>query len=677
MVNCVAWSSSQVGYARNPLPPPADMSQSPVPARTNTLAEPAPPRRRLTSLRARLAAIILLALLPAFLLLIAVATFERSRAAESAAAEQLALARLTRTRNLELISSTEQLMSWAALFPEVRVGDSAACTRRLNQLLELLSDYRGMSVAERDGSTNCIAAPEPVTTTLQMADQLYFRRVMESGRFAVGGLDIGTVSRRPNITFGMPIFGDDGQITRVLGAGIDVDGLNRRLIGANFPRDAVLNLADANGQIILHSSKPQEFIGRTFPMEQLLGDSSAKEGVEYATDLDGVRRQWAWSAVDYDGETVFYALVGYSDEHIFGGGRRTLLAGLLGLTIATLITLVVLRLSAESMIVRPIDKLVKVAKRMSEGDLRVRTGMADDPGEFGQLAATLDTMADALEVRIGENVRLLEEMTQLNEELEQRVAVRTRQLERSNTRLLESESELRRLSQELMQATELERERISREIHDQLGQMITAIKMEVSTLRRRIVAGSTGVTSKIDDIGALLDETVTLVRRISADLRPGVLDDFGLAAAAEGYLAEFEKRTGVGYALNLALDEKLILPNMATAVFRILQESLTNVTRHAEADHVTVDLRTQDHLLTLRVQDNGRGITPEEQSTRRSLGLLGMRERAGQLGGSLELIGLPDKGTTVVLQLPLDEQSATISSSSNGETDDTVKGSTA
>lgn len=615
-------------------------------------------------------------MLPAYLLLTGVATLERARAAESAATEQLALARLTRAQNLEMILSTEQLMSWAALFPEVSLGDRAACTRRLNELFKSLADYRGMSVSGLDGSTNCIAAPAPVSGTLQMADRPYFRNVMESERFAIGNLDIGAGLRRPDITFGMPIYGKDGQIARVLGATIDVDSLNRRLIGANFPKDALLILTDVNGQIILRSNNPEEYIGRNFLMEQLIGDGGAKEGVQYATGLDGIRRQWAWSAIDYGDETVFYVLVGYSDERIFGGVNRTLRAGLLGLTLITLVTMAAAWLSAETMIVRRIDKLVKVANRMHAGDLQARTGMANDPGEFGQLAATLDSLAASLAARIGENERLVVELTQLNAGLEQRVVVRTHQLEHTNMRLLESQGELRRLLQELMQATEHERERIAREIHDQLGQMLTAIKMEVSRLRRRVVAGGAGADTKIDDISALLDETVTMVRRISADLRPGLLDDFGLAAAAEAHLAEFDKRTKIGCTFNVALDEAPLLPDTATAVFRILQESLTNVARHAEADHVTVDLRTDDHLLTLRVQDNGRGITPEEQSTHRSLGLLGMRERAGQLGGSVELKGLPGEGTIVVLQLPLDKQSATVAPSSNGDIDDTVKDST-
>ena len=617
-------------------------------------------------MRARLAAIILLALLPAFLLLVVVASLERTRAANTAAAEQRALARLSRSQYMELISATEQLMAWAALFPEVRTGDGAACTQRLAQLYDSLEGYRGLSVSTMDGTSNCVVAESAITSSLQVGERDFFRNAVAKKRFAAGGMEIDAISGRPNINFGMPILGDDGQMTRVLGAALDVDTLNRRLTGIDVPADAVLILTDADGQVILRSEQPQAYIGRSFPLQELMQGKRASEGVASVAGLDGLERQYAWSTIELNGEDAFYAIVGYTEERIYGGIDRTLLASLIGLALVALVALVASWLSAETMIVRRIDQLVKVANRMREGDLQVRTGMRHDSGEFGQLAATLDSLAASLETRNQENEQLIAEMSALNVGLEQRVVVRTQQLQTSNARLLESQAELRRLSRQLMQATEQERTRISREIHDQVGQMITAIKMELSTLRRHVrteesLANSSGgadIHAKIDDISELLDEAVILVRRISTDLRPELLDDFGLVAAVEGHLAEFEKRTGIHHTFSHTLDEDLLLPSTATAVFRIMQESLTNVMRHAQASEVNVRLATEDGELTLRVQDNGRGITAEEQTTRTSLGLLGMRERAAQLGGTLEIAGAMGSGTTLVLQLPLSQQTA-------------------
>jgi signal transduction histidine kinase len=361
-------------------------------------------------------------------------------------------------------------------------------------------------------------------------------------------------------------------------------------------------------------------------------------------------------------------LVGYANERIFGGVERTLRASLIGLSIISLVALAAAWLGAESMIVNRISRIVAVADRMREGDLAVRTGMTDDTSEFGQLAVTLDSLAAALQERRSDNERLLGQMRLLNSELEERVVERTRQLVKSNERLLASQAELRRLSHQLMRATEQERTRISREIHDQLGQMLTAIKIELRSARRRLAdkegsalaaealapdALAVAVT-KLDDTSRMLDEMVVLVRRIAADLRPGLLDDFGLAAAVDWQLQEFRKVSGVEYTLDADLDESRLTPNQATAAFRILQESLTNVARHAHATAVDVQLSMDDHGLMLQVQDNGRGLPTDGSSRPRSLGLLGMRERAVELGGAVEISSASGQGTAVNLWLPLD-----------------------
>jgi signal transduction histidine kinase len=315
---------------------------------------------------------------------------------------------------------------------------------------------------------------------------------------------------------------------------------------------------------------------------------------------------------------------------------------------------------------------------MREGDLTVRTGMQDDTSEFGQLAATLDSLAAALHERRSDNERLLNQLRLLNTELEQHVAERTRQLVESNERLTASQAELRRLSHQLMRATEQERARISREIHDQLGQMLTAIKIELRSARRKLLdrngapledpeqllAGASYATAKLDDVTRMLDEMVVLVRRIAADLRPGLLDDFGLAAAVDWQLQEFSKLSGVSCALEAEIDESRLTPNQATAAFRILQESLTNVARHSQATEVRVQLRMDESGLRLLLQDNGRGLTPSEANRSRSLGLLGMRERAMELGGTVEISGSPGAGTAVQLWLPL--QVANEDAESNG-----------
>jgi len=224
---------------------------------------------------------------------------------------------------------------------------------------------------------------------------------------------------------------------------------------------------------------------------------------------------------------------------------------------------------------------------------------------------------------------------------------------------IRSRERLRSLAAHLQSVREEERTRMAREIHDEFGQMLTGFKMDLSWLDKRLgetktKVGRPALAEKVKSMSGLVDEMVRSVRRIAAELRPGVLDDLGLVAAIEWQVREFQKRTGIGCKLNTALDNVALPPELSTAVFRILQETLTNVARHAQASHLTVSLAANAKLLVLEVQDNGRGITEVERIHSKSFGLVGMRERAMILGGDFDIRGANGKGTTVTVSIPLD-----------------------
>lgn len=212
--------------------------------------------------------------------------------------------------------------------------------------------------------------------------------------------------------------------------------------------------------------------------------------------------------------------------------------------------------------------------------------------------------------------------------------------------------QLRALAARLQSVREEERKRVAREIHDQLGQALTAIKIDLSALVRELPADLRHQSKGTSSILKLVDETIQSVRRISTELRPGILDDLGLVAAVEWAGEEFEARTGTKCRLNLSEHGISIDPERATAVFRIFQETLTNVARHADASEIEVRLAKDDRDLTLEVHDNGRGIPEDKLSNGESLGILGMRERALLLGGEIIISGTPGKGTTVRVRIP-------------------------
>ena len=217
--------------------------------------------------------------------------------------------------------------------------------------------------------------------------------------------------------------------------------------------------------------------------------------------------------------------------------------------------------------------------------------------------------------------------------------------------------QLRALATHLQFIREEERSLIAREIHDELGQSLTGLKFDLFRLESMLATADSSslqmCRDKVQSMLELINSVIQIGRKIATELRPGILDDLGLVDALEWQAQEFQARTGIKCEFS-ALPEKLTLDsNRSTSLFRIFQETLTNVARHAQADLIQTDLQTQAGELHLTIQDNGRGITEEELNNPHSLGLLGMRERVMVFGGDIRISGQCGKGTTVTVRLPL------------------------
>jgi len=214
--------------------------------------------------------------------------------------------------------------------------------------------------------------------------------------------------------------------------------------------------------------------------------------------------------------------------------------------------------------------------------------------------------------------------------------------------------QFRALSAHVQSVREEERKRISREVHDELGQSLTAIKIELTWVMQRLSGVEEPIRRRIESALQMVVETMDSVRRIAAELRPGILDDLGLSAAIEWLAQEFQERTGITCEARLpALGDAGLDPEFVTATFRVFEEILSNIARHAHATRVEVRLMRSVDTVTLEVRDNGKGITDEQISNPKSLGLLGMRERTRLLGGRFAIHGQDGKGTTVIVQIPV------------------------
>ena len=221
-----------------------------------------------------------------------------------------------------------------------------------------------------------------------------------------------------------------------------------------------------------------------------------------------------------------------------------------------------------------------------------------------------------------------------------------------------SHEELRALAARLQAAGEEERTRLARKFHDDVGNSLVAIKMDLAWLNRRLPEVADGpsrpkLRERLESMSKMLAETIQTARETASELRPGVLDDLGLAAAVAWEARQFEERSGVKCTFTSTPEEMELDREQSTAVFRICQELLTNVARHADATLVSIVLKTHDDSLTLEASDNGKGIEKQQVAASTSLGILGMRERALALGGQFSISGTPGKGTTATVKIPL------------------------
>lgn len=269
-------------------------------------------------------------------------------------------------------------------------------------------------------------------------------------------------------------------------------------------------------------------------------------------------------------------------------------------------------------------------------------------------------------VDITERRRMEDDLADSRERLEKLVAVRTSELtdavakllaevvqrKRTEKELQASNRKLRDLAAHIIEVREENRADIAREIHDELGQALTALKFDAAWIANRLPAGADQLAARARGMGELIDATIGAVQRITAELRPPLLDELGLAEAIEWQAREFTARTGIPCRVVTDLDSLLPGQTVATPLFRIFQESLTNIIRHAGASRVAVMLSDRGRSLVLRIADNGGGVSRADLTSSRSFGVMGMAERAAGCGGTLRIRGREGVGTVVRVAIP-------------------------
>jgi signal transduction histidine kinase len=296
-------------------------------------------------------------------------------------------------------------------------------------------------------------------------------------------------------------------------------------------------------------------------------------------------------------------------------------------------------------------KLIRERARSRHTPIIFITGAYEDVGSVfrGYEVGAVDYIVKPLDPRvIKSKVSVFVELHAKNSALQREIA----QHKLTEQRLRESEENLRALAARVQSVREEEQIRIAREVHDGLGQALTGLKMDLTWLVGKLQTEQEPLVTKIGSMFLLIDETIHSVRKIASGLRPELLDEAGLAAAIGWHAKDFQQRTGIRCMVDVDSSSDGLDPERSTAVFRVFQEVLTNVARHANATRVDVSMWGDGGRFTLEVRDNGKGIAPGLIRDPKSLGLLGMRERMLPFDGQVEISGNRGKGTRVVVSLP-------------------------
>lgn len=693
--------------------------------------------------------LVLLALAPALAATLVSGLRNLRREKEEARAEVLRHAWLAAAEQAALVGAARQTLATLTELPEVREPADLECDALLARLLAEYPHYANIGVASAQGDIYCSALP--IAAPVKAAHRSWFRRVVETGDFAVGEFQIGTITKRASINFGFPIRDPSGSLLGVVFAALDLEWLGQSVTGTRLPEGGAFVLLDAAGTILTRVPDPARWTGRSAANDPLVATIlREREGVVEVAGLDGVRRLHAFTPVPGSGERLFVA-VGVSTDLAYAAARRSLAASLAALALGALLGLALARAGSEVLVLRTTRRLLAAIRGLAAGDLRARSGLTGTSGEFGAVGLAFDEMAEALERKEEERRRAAAEVLEASEafrvlfesspvaivgldrdrnvrawnpaaealfgwtreevlghpipivppegmpEFERRFAqvldgerlasfetrrrtksggavdvarwvaplrnlsgevvgavgmfLDVRDRKRAEEALRASHEQLRALAARLERAREEEKTRIARQVHDDLGQALTALKLELAALANRLPADG-ALAERTASMEALLGGTIDRVRAIAIELRPAVLDSLGLVAAIEWQAQEFALRTGILCRAVATVEDAILDPALATTLFRILQEALTNVARHAGARSVQISLREEEGRIVLEVRDDGVGITEEQTSGIGSLGLLSIRERALLLGGEALFRGEPGKGTMVRVRVP-------------------------
>jgi signal transduction histidine kinase len=525
--------------------------------------------------------------------------------------EALRIAKASAARLRSLHVDSTLLLQRMASRPAIRAANPRDCDS-LFAIVDFFPQYANLFLVAPAGRVICSATPQPADRLVSDLAREWIEAEAAAGRLAPGRPYMRYLAGVWATALAAPVAAEDGTHAGVLVL-IQLPDIGA---AATLPPGSLITIIDRDGTILARSTEPEKWLGRSARgsevTEIVLRDG---EGRAAARGVDGVSRQYGFSSIP---EIGWYVYVGVPTATIMKPVRALLLRAAIGGAIILLLGFVA-AFALSRFVERPINALAEASQSVARQGYGMRVPV-DGPREIADLGEAFNQMVESRSA--------------------------------AEARIVASEQNLKALSDRLLTIQEDERRRIAREIHDDLGQALTALKMDIGGLLSNF-QGSDATRSIRERVSRTLDGTVQSVQRISAELRPSTLDDLGLTAAIESEARLFEERTGIECDVSLAPGEVELTSTIETAVYRVTQEALTNVARHSDASRVELRLRTRADELLLEIRDDGRGITTDEIEKRSSLGLIGMRERAAIVGGTVHFQGVEGRGTIVTVRIPL------------------------
>lgn len=582
------------------------------------------------SLKTRLYLLVLLTALPGWVLVFYTASEQKERAVRAIHRDALRTARSAVDQEARILGEARQLLITMADFFLENQDDPIRCRQFFERSLNRSQGYANLGAVGPDGDPICSARPLPAGTNL--AQRHWFQRAKEFRDFAMGGYHLSSAGDEPVLYLAEPVLDKNRPPVAVVFAALNLDWLNRlgfSTLGDLPDRSTVIQI-DQAGVTLSYDPHTGEWSEKAPVNAEILKDVLAREsGVLEAKGADGVPRLFAFAPLASSlNNRQIILIITMPRAVAFAAANRNLTRNLSLLGAVTLLALLFAWKGSEVFMLRQVRAMSSASRRLADGDLSARIGLVEGQDELSQLSRTFDEMALALE-----SLHAAEKLA--GEEIRQ------------------SRQQLRHLTNHLQAVREEERTRIARELHDQFGQALSVLKMDLAWLAKHRPGPDHVVQTKLDAMGSIIDATLHVLHRVCTELRPVILDDFGLAAAIQWQTEDFQSRTGIACDLILESEAENLTQEESTAVFRIFQEILTNVLRHAAASEVVIRLREEDDRLMLEVADNGKGVTDAQIDSPASLGLVGMRERVFALDGTIKFAGNTPQGTRVAVAVPI------------------------